>query len=177
MLRMVGAFAICVLTLVPHVTGWAQAVASKEQIKGLDEQVQEAKSDVLELTAELERLEEKLLFPSNTQLSIFVSIAEGDEFRLDAVDVELNGEPVTSHIYSFKELEALREGGVQKIHTANIQSGEHQLKVSLIGKSASGRDYRKTSTFAVAKGVGPKLVGVVLGGPNKGESSIAFENW
>ena len=38
---------------------------SKEQIKGLDEQVQEIKKDVLGISAELTQLEEKLLYPSN----------------------------------------------------------------------------------------------------------------
>src|SRR5437762_12925735 len=39
---------------------------SREQIKGLDEQIQEVKSDVLGIAAELSRLEEKLLYPSET---------------------------------------------------------------------------------------------------------------
>ena len=42
---------------------------SRDQIKGLDEQVQDIKKDVLNLNSELARLEEKLLFPSNTQVS------------------------------------------------------------------------------------------------------------
>jgi hypothetical protein len=42
---------------------------SREQIKGLDEQVQEIKSDVLSIAAELNQLEEKLLYPSNTQVA------------------------------------------------------------------------------------------------------------
>ena len=37
--------------------------APKEQIKGLDEQVQEIKTDVLSIAAELNQLEEKLLYP------------------------------------------------------------------------------------------------------------------
>src|SRR5690348_11689786 len=42
---------------------------SKEQIKGLDEQVQDIKKDVLSISSELQLLEEKLLYPSNTQVS------------------------------------------------------------------------------------------------------------
>ena len=45
---------------------------SKEQIKGLDEQVQEIKSDVLSIAAQLNQLEERLLYPSNTQIAVFV---------------------------------------------------------------------------------------------------------
>ena len=69
---------ICVLS----VAAYAQEI-SIEQIKGLDEQVQEIKSDVLSIAAELNQLEEKLLYPSNTQVSVFVSLVSGENFRLD----------------------------------------------------------------------------------------------
>ncbi|MEJ2699436.1 MAG: hypothetical protein P8Z70_07230 [Desulfuromonadales bacterium] len=39
---------------------------SKDQMKGLDEQVQDIKTDVLGIAVELNQLEEKLLYPSNT---------------------------------------------------------------------------------------------------------------
>jgi hypothetical protein len=135
---------------------------SKEQIKGLDEQVQEIKSDVLAIAAELNQLEEKLLYPSNTQIAVFVSLAGGETFRLDSVEIQLGGRPVAHHLYTFKELEALRMGGVQRIYTGNIRTGEHDLRVSVIGKSAGGADLRKTETFRVNKDVGPKIVEISL---------------
>ncbi len=88
---------------------------SREQIKGLDEQVQDIKKDVLNLSSGLARLEEKLLFPSNTQVSLFVSMNEGDDFRLDSVQLKLNEKVVAQHLYSFRELEALQMGGVQQV--------------------------------------------------------------
>ena len=76
---------------------------SREQIKGLDEQVQEIKSDVLGIAAELNQLEEKLLYPSNTQVAIFVSLASGETFRLDSVEIQLDDKPVAHHLYTFKD--------------------------------------------------------------------------
>ena len=135
---------------------------SKEQIKGLDEQVQEIKSDVLRIAAELHQLEENLLYPSNTQVAVFVSLASDADFRLDSVEIQLSGKPVAHHIYTFKELEALQKGGVQRIYTGNIRSGEHDLLVSVSGKSADGMDFLKTESFSVNKDVGPKIVEVSL---------------
>ena len=43
--------------------------SARAQMKGLDEQVQEVKSDVLNIAAELNQLEEKLLYPSDTHLA------------------------------------------------------------------------------------------------------------
>ena len=42
------------------------------------------------------------------------------------------------HIYSSKELEALRKGGVQRIYVGNVATGDHQLEVLVDGKLDDG---------------------------------------
>src|SRR6266704_1003771 len=60
--------------------GWAQQKdqqpqqKDKQQMRGLDEQIQEIKSDVLGISQELSQLEEKLLYPSGTQVAIFIAM-------------------------------------------------------------------------------------------------------
>jgi len=157
-------------------TGFAEP-SSKEQMQSLDEQVQEIKSDVLSIAAELSRLEEKLLYPSNTQLTVFVSLAEGESSRLDSVEVQVDGEPVAHHIYTFKELEALQKGGVQRIYTGNVPTGEHQIEVSVAGRLASGRDFDGSTSFSFRKQVEPKLVGITLSGLGSGGSGIQLAEW
>jgi len=147
---------------------------SKEQMQGLDERVQEIKSDVLRIAAELSRLEERLLYPSNTQVAVFVSLAEGETFRLDSVQIQIDGELVAHHIYSFKELEALQKGGVQRIYTGNLPTGAHQLDVSVAGKVPGGSDFSGTERFTFSKDAEPKLVGVTLAGQG---SSISLGAW
>ena len=139
---------------------------SKEQIKGLDEQVQEIKSDVLSIAAQLNQLEERLLYPSNTQIAVFVSLVGDETFRLDSVEIQLDGMPVAHHIYTYKELEALQKGGVQRIYTGNIRAGKHDLQVFVIGKSAEGVDFRKKEHFKVDKDVGPEIVEIALAAEN-----------
>jgi hypothetical protein len=143
------------------VSAYGQEI-SREQIKGLDEQVQDIKSDVLSIAAELNQLEEKLLYPSNTQVAVFVSLNSGETFRLDSVEIQLDGNTVAHHLYTFKELEALQNGGVQRIYTGNVRSGEHDLQVSVIGKTEGGIDFRKSEDFKVNKDVGPKIVEISL---------------
>lgn len=151
--------------LVLSVTSYAQEI-SRAQIKGLDEQVQEIKSDVLSIAAELNQLEEKLLYPSSTQVSVFVSLASGETFRLDTAEIKLDGKAVAHHIYTFKELEALQRGGVQRIYTGNLRSGKHDLQVFVSGKSVGGSGFRLSETFKINKGVGPKFVEVALAAHN-----------
>jgi hypothetical protein len=165
-----------IMTLATSTVSPAEEV-SKEQIKGLDEQVQEIKSDVLGIATELSRLEEKLLYPSNTQVSLFVSLAQTAKFRLDAVEIQIDGKPVAYHLYTYQELEALRQGGVQRIYTGNVKSGEHELLVSVLGKSEGNSEYRQTASFKLVKDVGPKLAGINVAGPGAGDQGISLKDW
>jgi hypothetical protein len=152
---------------------WAQQDDRKE-MRGLDEQVQEIKSDVLGISEELSRLEEKLLFPSGTQVAVFVSIAPGDTLRLDAVRLQIDGQLVVHYIYSFKELEALRKGGVQRLYVGNVGTGSHQIEVLVDGKLEGGADFSRNQSFSFSKGAPPKLVGLTLG---SADPAIALREW
>ena len=149
----------------------------KQQMRGLDEQIQEIKSDVLKMAAELTQLEEKLLYPSGTQIAVFVAIAKGDAMRLDAVKLVIDGKPVAHSIYSAKELEALRKGGVQRLYVGNVATGDHQLEVLVEGKRDGGADFSRTERFAVRKDVKPKMVGMTLGGTGQGNPPITLGDW
>jgi len=144
--------------------------------RGLDEQVQEIKSDVLSIAAELNQLEEKLLYPSGTQVAIFIALTKGDQMRLDAVRLQIDGQLVAHHIYSAKELEALRKGGVQRIYVGNVSTGDHQLEVLVDGKADGAADFSKTERFTFRKEVKPKLVGLTLSGPASG-TPITLGEW
>lgn len=150
---------------------------SGDNMRSLDGQVQEIKSDVLSIASELNTLEERLLFPSNTQVSLFVALAENEDFRLDAVQIKINGELATHHIYSFKELDALKHGGLQKIYTGNLTTGDHELSVTMIGKFRDGRDFNESGSFVLNKGVKPKAMGITLAAPAFGTDGIRVGDW
>jgi hypothetical protein len=175
-LRLVRALALGLLCWLSLAPGHAQEI-SREQMKGLDEQVQEIKADVLAIAAELSQLEERLLFPSNTQVAVFVSLAAGESWRLDAVELQIDGRPVAHYIYSYKELEALRKGGVQRIYTGNVATGARELQVSVSGQLPSGREFNRTEHFSFTKDIEPKLVGITLGGADAGGPGIQLGDW
>ena len=153
---------------------WGQQ-DDRKQMKGLDEQVQEVKSEVLDIAQELNRLEEKLLYPSGTQVAVFVSLTQGEQMRLDAIRVQIDGQLVAHHIYSAKELEALRKGGVQRLYVGNVATGDHRLEVLVDAKLASGADFSRTERFTFRKEVKPKMVGLTLA--SSGNAPIALGEW
>jgi len=154
---------------------WADDIP-RDELQGLDEQVQAIKSDVLDLTSELSRLEEKLLFPSNSQVALFVSLGD-DKFRLDSAQVKLDSQVVANYLYNFRELEALKKGGVQRIYTGNLGTGDHELVVSVSGKGNAGAVIQRSATYTVKKAVGPKFVEIKITEPNAAEQSIRFQDW
>ena len=169
---------VALVALFAAFAGAAQADAlTGDNMKSLDGQVQEIKSDVLDIASELQNLEERLLYPSGTQLSIFVALEEERSFRLDAVKIEINGELATHHIYSFNELEALQKGGVQRAYTGNVTTGDHEMLVTVIGKTDGGKDFTRSDTFAFAKGVKPKTLGITLAEPGLGNDGIRVGDW
>ncbi len=151
--------------------------SDQQQMRGLDEQIQEIKSDSLRMAAELSQLEEKLVYPSGTQVAIFVELAKGDMMRLDAVRLQIDGQLVAHYVYSAKELQALRKGGAQRIYVGNVTTGDHKLDVLVDGKLEGGADFSRTGQFTFRKEVKPKLVGLTLAGPRSGNTAITLGDW
>lgn len=149
----------------------------RQQMRGLDEQVQEVKSDVLSIAAELSQLEEKLLYPSGTQVAVFIALAKEDRMRLDAVQLRIDGQLVAHYIYSAKELEALHKGGVQRIYVGNVSTGDHKLDVLVDGELEGNKDFSQTNSFTFSKEVKPKLLELTLAGPDSGNTPIAMGEW
>jgi len=161
---------LCVLLSVFCGSAFAED-QTKEQIKGLDEQVQDNKKDVLSISAQLNLLEEKLLYPSNTYVAFFVSLEKGSGFVPDAIGVKLDNKDVANYIYSYKEVQALQKGGVQQVFTGNVTTGPHQLQITVKGKEG-GSNRSNSGTHSVTKGVGPQFVEIHLT-----DSGVEFRNW
>lgn len=149
---------------------------AREQIKALDEQVQDIKKDVLDISSSLVQLEEKLIYPTNTQIAIFLAVAEGDQFRMDTVKISIDGKEEASHFYTSKEVDALQHGGVQRIYTGNIRNGDHALEVALTGKSTSNKDYQQRADYKFYKNAGTKLIEITLAGSGSGNQDIGFRD-
>jgi len=137
---------------------WPFLVSAETEPSGITDEVQNLKKQVLELNRDFFLLEEELLFPSNTQVSVFVSMDVGEFFQLDSVSLQIDGKEVANYLYTQRELEALVRGGVQRLHIGNLRSGEHELVAFFTGKGPHARDYKRGATTVINKGLGPKYV-------------------
>jgi hypothetical protein len=124
----------------------------------LDAEVQALRREVVDLNRDLFMLEEDLLFPASTQLAIFVSMDVGTFFALDSVQIKVDDKEVANYLYTTRELEALKRGGVHRIWLGNLKTGEHEIVAFFTGQGTHERDYKRGATLTVDKGIGAQYV-------------------
>lgn len=130
-------------------------VASAET-GNLEAEIQSIKQQTLELNRDLFILEEELLFPANTQIAVFVSMDIGEFFDLDAVKLVVDGTTVTNYLYTQRQVNALKRGGVHRLYLGNLKAGEHEIVAVFTGKGPQGRDYRRGTELLIEKTTGAK---------------------
>ena len=130
--------------------------------KPLDSEMEDVKKALLKLKRDLVILEEDLLFPASSQVSVFLSMDLGDFFQLDSVVLKLNGKEVASHLYTDKQIDALYRGGVQKVYVGNVKQGDNSITAFFTGRGPSGRDYRRATTVDFEKSFEPTFVELAI---------------
>ena len=128
----------------------------------LDASIEALKKEVLSLNRDLFILEEDLLFPANTQFSVFLSMNAGALFQLDSVQLKIDDKNIANHLYTERELAALRRGGVQRLYIGNLPTGEHEIVAIFTGVGPKGRDYRRGESIVIEKTTEPQFVEFVI---------------
>jgi hypothetical protein len=136
----------------------ADTAPATSDVRSLDQEVQSAKKDVIDLNKDLFVLEEELLFPANTQVAVFLSMDVGTFFALDSVTIKIDNKEVANYLYTAREADALLKGGVHRIYLGNEKVGKHELVAFFTGKGPVERDYRRGATLEFDKGVGAKYL-------------------
>ncbi|MCW8865304.1 MAG: AraC family transcriptional regulator [Colwellia sp.] len=132
-------------------TANAQENIAQQTSSELSKEVQQLKSQVLQLNRELFILEEDLLFPASTQIAIFVSVDIGRFFKLDSVEVKINEQDIAGFLYTDRQRIALEQGGIQKLYLGNIKLGTHQLTAIFTGLDNEGRSIKRAVTHTFEK--------------------------
>lgn len=144
----------------------------------LDDRVQSLKKEVKSLNRDLFILEEELLFPSNTQVAIFLSIDIGEFFRLDSVQLKIDDKVVANHLYTKRELGALERGGVQRLYMGNVKAGEHELIASFRGPGPNNREYKRATTVKFTKSSAAKFMELkIMDATHKLQPEFVVKEW
>jgi len=114
--------------------------------------VEQLKKQVIKLNRDLFILEEDLLFPANTQLVVYLSFATGKFLNLDSISLKVDDEIVAAHLYTEKQLDALKRGGMQRLFMGNLKTGEHEVIAVLHGIGPNKEDYKVAASKKIEKG-------------------------
>jgi len=136
--------------------------AETEKTTNLSKRTDNIQAQAIELNRDLFLLEEDLLHPASTRLALYVSMDFGRFFALEAVKLKLDGEPITSFLYTIKDVEALKRGAIHPLYLGNIASGPHELVAFFTGLGPHGRAYKRAVTMKFDKKSGEKALEIQI---------------
>ena len=133
-----------------------------KEVQAISNDIQRLKSQVIDLNKDLRVMEEKLLFPSNTKYSVFVSLSTGQFFQLESIKFKLDGKFVATHLYSDKQRQALARGGVHRLYITNLSEGKHNATAFFTGIGSNGRPYKRAASLDFNKGSGSEYLEIAV---------------
>lgn len=131
------------------------AQQEQQQQQNLAEQIETLKQAMVNLNRDLFILEEDLLFPSSTQVAVYLSMDIGEYFALDAVEIRIDSNVKTYYLYTERQVKALYRGGVQRLYLGNINQGKHTLTAYFVGIGPQRREYKRAVSFDFVKDEDP----------------------
>ncbi len=104
----------------------------------LNKDIAAAKKAVIELNQELSQLEQELLSPKGTGVAFYFSLRGGQYFVPLAVEISAQGLTSIHHVYTEKEVDALRMGAVHPVGQSNLGAGKHKINIKVRGVNQQG---------------------------------------
>lgn len=155
----------------------ASGAAPKDRTT-MQQDMQSLKEKVLQVNRDLFVLEEDLLYPSSTQVNVFVSYDALPYFQLDGVSLKINDRPISNHLYTEREIKAMNRGAVQRLFTGNLPTGEHELVAIVTGVGPENRDYKRAVSIQFEKSSGTKYIELKIEGDNlRQQPTFRLKQW
>lgn len=149
--RILGGILATMLLVAQQAMAADGAAVGPEDGEPVAAQVEDLKKLVIDINRDMFILEEDLLFPANTQVTVFLSVNTGQFLKLDAVKLKIDEEVVAAHLYTDRQNRALERGGMQRLYTGNLKTGTHEITVFVEGMGPDQREYKQAATLNVEK--------------------------
>ncbi len=104
----------------------------------LGRRTQRTQERVLHFERDAQRLEDELAAPAGSpRLVIFLGLTAGRYFRLDRVELEVDGKPLVRHDYDLRSREALRADSVHLLYRGPLPRKGQRLRVRYAGQGGA----------------------------------------
>ena len=121
-------------------------------------QIESLKKQLIKLNRDLFILEEELLFPASTQVSVLLAVDADKTFILDSIKLKIDDKVVTEYLYTNRQTKALQRGGVQRLYMGNLRAGQHEVTAVFVGYGPDKREYKRAATLTFSKETGQKTI-------------------
>ena len=149
-----------------------------ENLNALVSEAEQIKKEIIKINQELYKFQEELLYPSNTQLAIFLSYSDKTAFVLDSIEINLDGKLVSSSLYRDTEIDALKKGGIQRIYLGSLSDGKHKLSMQFHGQGQSERYFRRKKILNFTKEEKARYIQLIVSDNNvSGEPIFKVKQW
>ncbi len=136
----------------------ATAKTLRGELLSLDNQVQALQKAAADINRDLAIIEEEAQFPERSRLSVFLGMDRLPHFDLESVELSVNGNIVTTHMYTPEETAALKLGGIHRLYIGSLNDGDQLLSAILKGKTPANPHYRNSAFINFKKGQKPKVI-------------------
>ena len=134
--------------------------------------LEDAKSDVLQLDRDLAHLKQRLLLPQRTVM--LFGLTPKSKLTVNSVQISLDGNPLPVRQYDQLALDALLKGGSDTVMDANLKVGAHVLDVTVLQNNHEKITQRIEFTKTVAK----NILGIqLIERPGIGELPLKLVEW
>lgn len=147
-------------------------LASAEE-PALIKEVNSVKKAVIELNQELSQLEQELLSPKGTEIAFYFSLSGGEYFVPLSIEIKAQGIAPIHHLYTEKEVKALRMGAVHPIKSSNISVGKHKVEVKVKGVDNKGQPTTLAFENEVEKSTAPLMLEISVRDNNNAKKANA----
>ena len=135
--------------------------------------LQDLKSELLNLNRDISQIESELLFPSSST-DILLGVNAGSRIRLVDVNLSVDGQHIGYHAYSDQETASLSKGGLHRAYMGNFPSGSHTLTAVITAYDAGGKDFQKTVNYSFSKGNLRKIIELKVAEDPAGQQPAVF---
>ena len=144
----------------------------------LAKDVGKVKQAVLELNRDLYQLEQDLLSPSTTQIAFYFSLQGGKYFTPLALEIHAEGLAPMHHLYTEREVQALKMGAVQPVGLDNIGPGARSIEVIVRGLNVDGEEQQLNFKEEVEKTAAPLLLEISVQDKQKyRQAMVQLQKW
>lgn len=149
-----------------------------EHLQAIVQEAEQLKQDIISINQELYGFQEALLYPSNTQLAIFLSYSDNSAFVLDSIEILLDDQLVSSALYSDAEISALKKGGIQRVFLGSLSDGKHKLSLQFNGQGQNDRYFRRKKILSFVKEDKARYIQLIVSDESAtGEPVFKVKQW